>query len=148
MSRMAGYMGGFLASVVMVGCATTPPPEGYHYETYTVGKHPERRVVKDREPEDNVVKYTSTVPTTSLEPGDGEHYEYQYRGKYPSKVVVKDVDVNYVPVEYVEVSPDQRCPKCHWNYVLVGKRTVIKWFCDAKVHHSKEGVQKTESPAP
>jgi hypothetical protein len=148
MNRIAGCVGGFLAAVVMAGCSTTPAPEGFHYETCTVGKHPERRVVKDRESEDNVVKVTSTVPTGPLEPGAGDHYEYQYRGKYTSKVVVKDVDVNGVPVEYIEVSADQRCPKCHWDYVLVGKRSVVKWYCAAKVHPSKEEAQKTAPPTP
>ncbi|HVR83811.1 MAG TPA: hypothetical protein VMU54_05820 [Planctomycetota bacterium] len=139
-----------MASIFVVGCETTPPPEGFHYETYTVGKHPERRVVKDYDVADNqiAVAPTKTVPTSSIEPGPGEHYEYQYRGRYISKVVKKDIDENAVPVQVIEVPADERCPKCHWDYVTVGKRSVIKWFCDAKVHGVKEGAEKKEGLTP
>lgn len=148
MSRNVGWISGILATVLISGCELTPPSEGYHYETTTVGKHPERKAVKDREPEDNVVKVPSTVPTEPLEPGIGEHYEYQYRGRYASKVVLKDVEVSHVPVEVIEVSADQRCPKCHWDYVTVGKRSMIKWFCDAKNHGLKAPVQVTAVQSP
>jgi hypothetical protein len=129
-----------LASILLIGCATTPPPPGFHYETSSVGKRMERKLVKDREPGDWITP-SSTPPTGLDEPGPGKHYEYQYRGKWTTKVIVKDVEVNYVPIEWLDVTEGERCSKCHWEYVTVGKRSVIKWFCDAKVHGSKEGAQ-------
>jgi hypothetical protein len=141
---MRGILAGFcgvLACVFWTGCETTPPPDGFHYENHTVGKHPERVVVKDNPNEDNVIKVTPVGPTRSLEPGEGEHYEYQYRGRYVSKVALKDPDPNYVPIEWIEVKADQRCPKCRWDYVSMGKQgSVIKWYCDVKVHGVKDSA--------
>jgi hypothetical protein len=148
MGRKGTWIGGILACLFTAGCETTPAPDGFHYEYHTVGKHSERVVVKDYDSsDDNVIKVASTGPTRSLEPGPGEHYEYQYRGRYVSKVAMKDADENVVPIEWIEVPQDERCPKCRWDNVTVGKRSVLKWYCDKKIHPWKEGADKKDAPS-
>jgi hypothetical protein len=134
-----------LASLLMMACETTPPPQGYHYEPDSVSKHPGRVLVKDLGPGETG-EIRNTTPTGTEVAGEGHHYEYRVQNHKILRVVEKDHDPNFVPEKRIEVSLEERCPHCHYDYVTVIKqRSVIKWYCDANVHEKPQEQRKPEA---